>query len=441
MTAAFTRVLHERPDGPHAAPPPEASPPKDRHWRNSGFVHVERILVEEAAKCSESDALTRRPPSPATRPGAYLSSCGRHREAGCAGETEYVGAAGGGEAVVCEEPFGLQDDPFDDVRLRGAAGGLLYRSGEGAGRVSQRTGVVAGVVMLPEVRFHAGAEQSERLRGEPCFGVRRVQPGDERGEQDFGQLCPGVTGRGGCFEEEMAARRVDEGPVGVGDAPVRGRVRGGGQFSGRVGDRRCRHEQHEMPCHIGDFIPPVHRAGRNPHRGPVFERVAWKSTATGPGPASMTARTWKSARCVPPSFSSRRRPNVIVSTEAAGRPAGWQVRAHCPAGGARNGRPGARRPHSAGPDSRTGVRAGGRVVPRSDGRPHRRLQRAPPDMKRADRTSCDEYRFASSHEGDTHLPPSSGRSPGSTSARTSPRADASPPGAARRTSWQAIPST
>ncbi|MFF4934779.1 NucA/NucB deoxyribonuclease domain-containing protein [Streptomyces griseofuscus] len=25
-------------------------------------------------------------------------------------------------------------------------------------------------------------------------------------------------------------------------------------------------------------------------------------------------------------------------------------------------------------------------------------------MKRADRTSCDEYRFASSHEGDTHLP-------------------------------------
>ncbi|MEU0861032.1 NucA/NucB deoxyribonuclease domain-containing protein [Streptomyces griseofuscus] len=29
---------------------------------------------------------------------------------------------------------------------------------------------------------------------------------------------------------------------------------------------------------------------------------------------------------------------------------------------------------------------------------------APPDMKRAGRTSCDEYPFASSHEGGTHLP-------------------------------------
>ncbi len=46
-------------DGPHHRGRLAADGTRDRHWRNSGFVHIERILVEETAKDSESDALVR----------------------------------------------------------------------------------------------------------------------------------------------------------------------------------------------------------------------------------------------------------------------------------------------------------------------------------------------------------------------------------------------
>lgn len=175
-------------------------------------------------------------------------------------------------------------------------------------------------MVLPEVRLDAGAEQAEHRMGESCFGVRRVQPRDECGEQDRGQFRRGVTRWGGRFEAEMAARRVDEGPVGGGDDPVRCRVGGGDEFAGGVGDGSGRHEQYEVPLHLGDVVPPVHRAGGIHTADRSWRGWRRKSTVTEPRPASTTARTWKSARCVPPSFSSRRRPNVIVSTEAAPRP-------------------------------------------------------------------------------------------------------------------------
>jgi hypothetical protein len=46
-------------DGPHHRGRLAADGTRDRHWRNSGFVHIERILVEETAKDSELDALVR----------------------------------------------------------------------------------------------------------------------------------------------------------------------------------------------------------------------------------------------------------------------------------------------------------------------------------------------------------------------------------------------
>ncbi len=101
--------------------------PGDRHRRNSGLVHTESVSSEEAGRDSGPDALTRRPPSLATRPGVYLWPVEEHREGGRVGEAEYAGAAGGGEAVVREQPFGFQGDALDDVRLRAAAGGLPHR--------------------------------------------------------------------------------------------------------------------------------------------------------------------------------------------------------------------------------------------------------------------------------------------------------------------------
>ncbi|MFJ5637739.1 hypothetical protein ACIQF5_34580 [Streptomyces goshikiensis] len=46
-------------DGPHHRGRLAADGTRDRHWRNSGFVHIERILVEETAKDSELDSLVR----------------------------------------------------------------------------------------------------------------------------------------------------------------------------------------------------------------------------------------------------------------------------------------------------------------------------------------------------------------------------------------------
>jgi hypothetical protein len=46
-------------DGPHHGGRRAADATRDRHWRNSGFVHIERILVEETVKDSELDALVR----------------------------------------------------------------------------------------------------------------------------------------------------------------------------------------------------------------------------------------------------------------------------------------------------------------------------------------------------------------------------------------------
>ncbi|MFF4138601.1 hypothetical protein ACFY1B_45850 [Streptomyces mirabilis] len=46
-------------DGPHHRGRLAADGTRDRHWRNSGFVYIERILVEETAKDSELDALVR----------------------------------------------------------------------------------------------------------------------------------------------------------------------------------------------------------------------------------------------------------------------------------------------------------------------------------------------------------------------------------------------
>ncbi|MFZ4185530.1 hypothetical protein ACOZCG_31225 [Streptomyces pseudogriseolus] len=44
-------------DGPHHRGRFGADTTRDRHWRNSGFVHIERILVEETAKDAELDTL------------------------------------------------------------------------------------------------------------------------------------------------------------------------------------------------------------------------------------------------------------------------------------------------------------------------------------------------------------------------------------------------
>jgi hypothetical protein len=46
-------------DGPHHRGRLAADGTRDRHWRNSGFVHIERIMVEETAEDSELDDLVR----------------------------------------------------------------------------------------------------------------------------------------------------------------------------------------------------------------------------------------------------------------------------------------------------------------------------------------------------------------------------------------------
>ncbi|MFE4422021.1 hypothetical protein [Streptomyces sp. NPDC056817] len=46
-------------DGPHHLKRYGADATRDRHWRNSGIVHIERILVEETSTESDLDALVR----------------------------------------------------------------------------------------------------------------------------------------------------------------------------------------------------------------------------------------------------------------------------------------------------------------------------------------------------------------------------------------------
>lgn len=46
-------------DGPHHRGRFAADATRDRHWRNSGIVHIERILVEETSTDSDLDALVR----------------------------------------------------------------------------------------------------------------------------------------------------------------------------------------------------------------------------------------------------------------------------------------------------------------------------------------------------------------------------------------------
>jgi hypothetical protein len=46
-------------DGPHHRGRLAADSTRDRHWRNSGFVHMERILVEETSQDTELDSLIR----------------------------------------------------------------------------------------------------------------------------------------------------------------------------------------------------------------------------------------------------------------------------------------------------------------------------------------------------------------------------------------------
>ncbi|MFE5097394.1 hypothetical protein ACFRCI_45750 [Streptomyces sp. NPDC056638] len=46
-------------DGPHHQKRYGADTTRDRHWRNSGIVHIERILVEETSADSDLDALVR----------------------------------------------------------------------------------------------------------------------------------------------------------------------------------------------------------------------------------------------------------------------------------------------------------------------------------------------------------------------------------------------
>ncbi|MGW1163786.1 hypothetical protein ACWD5Q_30435 [Streptomyces sp. NPDC002513] len=45
--------------GPHHRGRFAADTTRDWHWRNSGIVHIERILVEEASTDSDLDALVR----------------------------------------------------------------------------------------------------------------------------------------------------------------------------------------------------------------------------------------------------------------------------------------------------------------------------------------------------------------------------------------------
>lgn len=46
-------------DGPHHRGRFAADATRDRHWRNSGIIHIERILVEETSTDAELDGLVR----------------------------------------------------------------------------------------------------------------------------------------------------------------------------------------------------------------------------------------------------------------------------------------------------------------------------------------------------------------------------------------------
>jgi very-short-patch-repair endonuclease len=46
-------------DGPHHKGRAGADTTRDRHWKNSGVVHIERILVEETAQDRDLDQVVR----------------------------------------------------------------------------------------------------------------------------------------------------------------------------------------------------------------------------------------------------------------------------------------------------------------------------------------------------------------------------------------------
>jgi hypothetical protein len=59
LVAASGRVGIIEVDGPHHQKRFGADATRDRHWRNSGIVHIERILVEETSADADLDALVR----------------------------------------------------------------------------------------------------------------------------------------------------------------------------------------------------------------------------------------------------------------------------------------------------------------------------------------------------------------------------------------------
>ncbi|WP_406485916.1 hypothetical protein [Streptomyces phaeochromogenes] len=59
LVTASGRVGIVEVDGPHHQKRYGADATRDRHWRNSGIVHIERILVEETSADTDLDALVR----------------------------------------------------------------------------------------------------------------------------------------------------------------------------------------------------------------------------------------------------------------------------------------------------------------------------------------------------------------------------------------------
>lgn len=71
----------------------------------------------------------------------------------------------------------------------------------------------------------------------------------------------------------MATRRVDERPCLGGNRPSSHAIEGSGHLPRAVRHRRGRDEEHQVSDNVGDVVPAMHRAGRDPHRGPRREWV------------------------------------------------------------------------------------------------------------------------------------------------------------------------
>ena len=59
LVAVAGRVGIIEVDGPHHQKRFAADTTRDRHWRNSGIVHIERILVEETSGDADLDVLVK----------------------------------------------------------------------------------------------------------------------------------------------------------------------------------------------------------------------------------------------------------------------------------------------------------------------------------------------------------------------------------------------